>query len=242
MPELDPDDPVLTLWKTDDKEWMKQRRLEWKIIEESVFTEASKREIADNKRFFLKGEKKQLVGGWSLYLFTPFTDANEAKLAFFSSIFGRGGREQILISFLKNGMLWGGDMPWIRQSMKAFSQGVLGNEYKAPHCVDFEGKKVRPCEPEWFCMLAVRYGIKVMKGEVIYHGFLECFDYFFSAMEHCGDKPNDLSRTPVAKLINVSEHYLTVKEPDEDALKFAQKVVENKDEMLAIYETWPKSE
>lgn len=241
MPEVDPSDPVLTLWKTDDKEWMKQRRLEWKIIEESVFSGASKREIADNKRFFFKGEKKGYLGDWSLFLFTPFTDANEAKLAFFSSIFGRGCREQILVNFIKNGMLWGGGMPWIRRSMKAFSEGVLGSEHKNPHCLDFSGRKIRPCEPEWFCMYSTMYSIDVMSGELEYHGYLECFDYFFSAMKY-GTKAKWLSMTPILDLISESERYLTIKDPDEDVFKFAQKVFENKDEMMAIYETWPKSE
>jgi len=241
MPELDPNDPVLSLWKTDDKEWMKQRRLEWKIIEDSVLSDASKREIADNKRFFLKGEKKGLVGDWGLYLFTPFTNANEAKLAFFSSIFGRGGREGILVSFIKNGMLWGREMPWIRRSMKAFSEGVLGTEYKNPHCIDFNGLKVRHREPEVVCMFSTRYPLDVMTGQIDYHGYLECFDYFLSAMKHC-TKSKWLSMTPIWDLISESERYLTKKDPDEDALKFAKKVVDHKDEMMAIYETWPKSE
>jgi|AntRauTorcE11898_2_1112593.scaffolds.fasta_scaffold32034_2 hypothetical protein len=242
MPELDPNDPVLTLWKTDDKEWMKQRRHEWKIMEDSAFSEASKREIADNKRFFLKGEKKGYLGDWSLYLFTPFINADEAKLAFFSSIFGKDGRERILSDFTNAGTMWGIDMPWIRQSMKAFSEGVLGDVYQEPHCVDFEGKRICPSEPEWFCMLAVTNVIEVINGEKVYHGFLECFDYFFSAMKHCHARADCLSRTPIPELVRASENYLTFAQQDEDALKFAQKVVDHKDEMLAIYETWPKSE
>jgi hypothetical protein len=243
MPELDPNDPALTLWKTDDKEWMKQRRLEWKIMEESRLQKLSKRDIADYKRFFLKGDKKKgFLGDWSLYLFTPFTDANEAKLAFFSSIFGKSGRERILSQFLHAGMMWGRDMPWIRQSMKAFSEGVLGNEYQEPHCVDFDGKKVRPGEPETFCMYATMYSTDVMAGKLVYHGYLECFEYFLSAMRVCEDKPDRLSSTHIPELIEESRNYLTSEEPDEDALKFAQKVVDHKDEMMAIYETWPKSE
>lgn len=243
MSELDPDDPLLTLWKTDDKEWMKQRRLEWKILEESVFMEASKREIADNKRFFLKGEKKKgYLGSWSLYLFTPFTDANQAKIAFFSALYGPHERERILSQFLHAGMLWGCEMPWIRQSMKAFSEGVLGKEFRNPHCIDFDGKKVRPGGPEAFCLYTVKHASRVMKGQLPYHGYLECFDYFLSAMKHCGARADSLIRTPIPNLISASEHYLTCKDPDEDALKFAQKVVDHKNEMMAIYETWPKSE
>ena len=42
-------------------------------------------------------------------------------------------------------------MPWIKDSMKSFSLGVLGKEYKTIHCYDMDGSKIRSPNASFFC-------------------------------------------------------------------------------------------
>lgn len=241
MVEKDLVDPVYTLWKVDDKAWMKQRRAEWKIIEETVFHGRSKREIADNKRFFLKGAKEGYLGDWSVYLFVPFTNEDEARLAFFSSLFRHPhGKEQVLSSFVFNGMLWGKDMPWIRRSMQAFSDGVLGKEYRNPHCVDFANQEIRAPSPVFYSRSFCRVAIQLFSREIGYHGIMECFDYYFS-MICSGFSPEDKSDwAKIPEMISAAEVYLASDAVDEDVAGFAKKVLENRDQLMTIYEGWQR--
>lgn len=51
---------------------MKKRREDGKIIEEYGFSDATKSEIAENKRYFLKGILKTYIPERTLYFLTPY--------------------------------------------------------------------------------------------------------------------------------------------------------------------------
>lgn len=229
-------DPVFNLWKVDDKEWLKTRQEEWRIFEERSLKGASKREVSERKRFYIKGVKGGYIGGGKSYIYCPFTTSDEARIAFFSGLFGRSERENIVSTFVFYGMLQAGFMPWIRDSMKSFSLGVLGGEYKSIHCYDMNGSKIRAPNASFFCDHFSRCAIEVFEGEWDYHGCIECFDYFFSALSS-DFRPKKPEHIRIPALLKAAKEYLQTGS-DEHVLHFAQQIALHHQEMTEIYESW----
>ncbi len=175
-------DSVLKLWKLDDSAWLKQRRSEWEFLAVDAFSKASKRELAIFKKFYLKGIKDGYIEANTAFLLCPFTTPEEAKLVFYSSLFGPREREKILVRFVFFVMPDARSMPWGVSCVKSFCGGVLGKEYHVIHSTDMLGAQIASPSPGFFCDRYCYFAVKLMKGQGSYHGCLECFDYFLSAL------------------------------------------------------------
>ncbi|MBQ0775908.1 MAG: hypothetical protein KBT87_14655 [Gammaproteobacteria bacterium] len=232
------DKAVKSLWKVDDKEWMKQRREDWIILEQNAWPKASKRELAEKKRFFLKGEKKTYINELSLYLMTPFSAPDEARLVFYSDLFRHpSAKMNVLGQFVFIGSKLGRGLPWIQRSMQVFCVGVLGSEYKTPHCVDFNNEEIYPDDSDVLCRIYTLAAEEVFSGDYDYHGVMECFDYFLSAFSAdfipARMRPGKMSRIRkgINDMLSAAEKYIGHDDGSLEKRKFAEKILFNKNEL-----------
>ena len=232
----DPTDPVFSLWKTEDKDWLKQRRSEWELLAVDAFGEASKRDLALFKKFYLRGVKEKYIPAYTVYFLSPFVTPEEARFVFYSNLFGSSERERILKSYIFSVMPMAHSMPWRKDCVRSFCQGVLGKEYNVIHSIDMSGVELRAPDAGFFCQRYCSYSIRLMRDRSGYHGCLECFDYFLSALR-CGFTPSDPHLIDIPSLLSSADDYLKVGD-NAAVMEFAKKVQSASVEIDAIYQSW----
>jgi len=229
-------DPVFSLWKKEDKAWLEQRRSEWKVLALDAFGETSKRDLALFKKFYLSGVKEKYMPAYNVYFLCPFVTPEEARVAFYSTLFGASERESILKSFIFSVMPMAHSMPWGEDCARSFCQGVLGKKYNVIHSIDMSGVELRAPDAAFFCQRYCTYSVKLMREWNCCHGCLECFEYFLSALR-CGFTPSKPHLIDIPSLLSSADDYL--REGDNDAvLDFAKKIQSASVEIDTIYQSW----
>jgi hypothetical protein len=180
--------PFRHLWKTDDKAWMKQRREDWKLIEAGYYQGETKKSIAQNKKFFVAGEKDAYIPWTALYFSVPITSPDEARQLFYSELFGPTERNDVATRYLRIASDMGQGIPWLRQHLQYFVDGVLGHEYRYLEETIPNGlKKMVSPEPSFWCGGCMSWMVKLLSGTIEYHGCMEAVDYFVSVLAHADD-------------------------------------------------------
>ena len=118
------------LWKTDDEQWVAQRKAQWEYIVAHNFdpkdSETYKRLCG---KYFIYGEKDEQHLNL-LYFLTPIDSAATAKQLYDSELFVATEKKQLMVDYILMAMKFGAQMPWLKQNIRYFVEGVIGNEYK----------------------------------------------------------------------------------------------------------------
>lgn len=181
-------------WKLDDVEWMKKRKDEWNFIAEKNYSELSSKSLKNYMDFYIRGEKKDYIGENIEFLFIPYDSAECARKVFYSNFFTVNCRKGIFGNFLSIASTRGLGLPWLSQHIKWYSEGVLGGSYRIIEEMDGRIKKVISPEPTFWCGQYIARALDFIQERSVYHGVIECVDYFVSAISFVDRKDIELSQ------------------------------------------------
>src|SRR5690606_275067 len=130
----------------------------------------------------------------------------------------------------------GADMPWVRDHIVFFIEGVLGHEYKEVKEKVGKGEEIISREPTAWCLSYVTDARKLMDGKVSYSACVDSMDYFVSALKYAS---NEAAR----KLFDPGELFplaeTVVEGRSNLASRFAHEVLSRKAEIM---DNWKASE
>ncbi len=176
------------LWKTDDKAWMQQRREDWKHIEEYYKNKgAPKSEVSQYRNFFLKGQIEGYISNVVLYFCTPVSNADEARELFKSELWLIRERGRLATDYIFRATEIGQGLPWLRQHIQYFVEGVLGNEYHYAEESEAGMMHAVSLHPGFWCEKFIYHAVRLLSGKIDYHGCVEAVNYFVTAIAHSDD-------------------------------------------------------
>lgn len=229
-----PLDEFLYLWKSDDKEWMKERKRHWKILKEENFKDFTQRELSLYRKYFLHGLKEGWIDPIILFMLTPIDSAATAKMFFDSGIIFGDDKRRLMSEFVLDSPKWSHSMPWQRIQMMYFVEGILGKEY----VIIKENNATLSPEPSRWCAVYSSMLLKYLKGEYNYHGCVDSFSYFLSALGFASDiKRLESIKQKINEAINIASNF-EVNPSVEDKLRkdFCECLLDNKEKVLQIIE------
>lgn len=219
------------LWKLDDKDWVKERKEQWRYLAENNFSESSAKSLKKYARYFVKGEKDEYMGESIEFLFTPYDSANCARDVFYSELFTPYDRSRIFGNFIGSASKNGQGLPWLRQHVVWFVDGVMGKKYEVLKEQDGQDFRVLSYDPTSLCSSYCIKALMVLEGELEYHGVVDYLEYFISALPHAVD-------VSYRKYISIDDFVSTaqvVVESDSASpmvLDYAKRIVSLKKEIL----------
>jgi hypothetical protein len=222
-------------WLVDDSAWLSRRKEEWKRLVAEVLAEESAQDIRIFGEYFVYGRLIDYIPAVTLYLYTPYDSATAAKSVFESDLFAWQERRRILESYVFSGPKYAPDMPWIREHIQLFLQGVLGQDYVEIKEHSGRSEKTISSEPTAWCMAYVADARKLMDGKVSYAGSMDCLDYFVSALKHASN-PSVRRFVDPGALISRAESLLADSDVAADVLDFAKEISSRKDEIISNWE------
>ncbi len=228
--------PFRHLWKIDDKAWMKQRREAWEKIEEYYTNKgAPKSEIKQYRNLFIKGKKEGYIPKVVLYFCTPITNAEEARALFKSELWLLRERGDLATDYIFRATEIGQGLPWLRQHIQYFVDGVLGNEYcyvEEPEAGRMHA--VSPHPGSW-CEKYIYQAVRLLSGKIDYHGCVEAVDYFVTAIAHSDDAYyRDLE--DFQQMISLIDKVLADENASEAARELATKLNSRRQEIINNWE------
>lgn len=183
--------PFRTLWKTDDPQWMAQRKEEWRQLAATVYKDASAKERKWVGRFFLTGEEVgpretgMAISPRLRIFYTPFETADQVRELYHS--FERPSIRKEFNSSLFFAIFceFCAEMPWYQTKVVAMIDGFFGREYRLIQEPFKQGGDrmitVSP-DPASFCSAYTSSALKLLKGDRECGHLLDLFDYFLSAL------------------------------------------------------------
>lgn len=225
------------LW-VDSPQWISSRKEEWKLAVRGVFSEESAKDLKTFGEYFVHGRLTGYIPAVLLYLFTPYNSPETAKLVFESDLFGWQERRTILTKYVFSAPKEGADMPWVRDHIVFFIEGVLGHEYKEVKEKVGKGEEIISLEPTAWCLSYVTDARKLMDGKVAYSACVDSIDYFVSALEHASH-PRFRKYLNIDELISRAGAKLDNPNASELVSGFACNILSRKAEILGA---WKASE
>src|SRR5690606_1583393 len=225
------------LWRLDDKEWMKERKEQWKYLAENNFFKDSAKDRKINMRFFVKGERDEYISASIQLLLTPYDSAECVKEIFNSNIFTAYDRSQVMSRYIMSASQWGSGMPWLRQHIQWFVDGVLGHEYRLIEEQENVGERIISPDPTNFCMTYCKSAMKVLQGEHAYHGVADCVEYFISALGYA-TKLSFRKHIAVYELIQNVNGVLDGSKASDISLELARKIKSKEED---LWMNWNKN-
>lgn len=222
------------LWKIDNKEWMDQRRDQWRALAKIVCPKCKAKEIKYFGRFFLTGEEYSGHPHMDLnirFILTPFETPETAKELF--ELIGQAtNMHKVASGFMPMACKNAKDMPWLRQKVQCFSKGVLGERYKKMTRKLGAREEVVSPEPSTFCADFVDGALLMLQAKIDYHFCLDTVSYFVSALPY-------VTNTLFRPLIKLEEMYKSVENVlqyenklEQDTLKLAQTLKSNRNQIM----------
>ena len=225
------------LWKVDDKAWLEQRKREWKFLVKNQYSDNSASSNKKYMQFYVYGKGNDYIDPISRYLFIPFQSADEAKVVF-EVLFGPDEHERLLNNFINlaaysEGLPIIDSLPWIRNHVQYFVEGVLGDEYQEIEEKPVNGGRARKISPEpsWWCRTYIFRAISVLDGKVSYSGCIDCVPYFVSCLPHF-NIAKERKRAKFKPIVEGMNKILGQDAPNPFALEFAQELKSCEDEIL----------
>lgn len=227
--------PFLHLWKVDDKDWVKQRKAEWKDLEATVFADNSKKHNRALRRYFVEGHKDGYLGTFTLFLLTPIDSADSAREVFQSSLFSsQRARSEVLGSYVLRSFEFGHSMPWFRQQVQWFVEGVLGTRFEEVYADFGSNREIISPNPSFWCRAYVVNALEMLKGVRAYDPCIDCIDYFVSAAAHASD-PFYRQRCRIEAMLDAASTAVDQQDLSEIARDFAREICER---AAKIRENW----
>lgn len=137
-------------WKTDDPEWVAQRKREWKIIKANAYKEEEAQRVKRYAHFYVYGEVLPriymgarldgVIDSSARLFMTPYERAGQLRELFDSFSFNE--KRSVLLDFLMvSGSLYQGlPVEVARHDIKLFIQEVQGNHFAPWHLLDDFGR------------------------------------------------------------------------------------------------------
>jgi hypothetical protein len=219
------------LWKLDNKDWVKERKEQWKYLAENNFLESSAKSLKKNAQYFVKGERDEYIGETIQFLFTPYDSSECARSIFYSSLFTPYDRSQIFSGFINDSSKYGKGLPWLRQHIIWFVDGVMGKNYEIIKEQDGQDYRILSAPPTSICGSYCVKALQVLEGELEYHGVVDYLEYFTSALPDAVDV-SFRKHILIDKLISVAESVVKSGSASPLAIDYAKRIVTLKKEIL----------
>lgn len=181
------------LWKTDDPEWVEQRENEWRmLVEDNICDGYTAKKIKALQALYVHAEEppsgQRLSPDTTLRFFmTPFTTVEEAQEVYALVTTHPTDKHGILTSFMGLACRYGQRMPWLRERILLFIEGVRGKEYKLMEMPYGKGTEVISPEPTSFCVGYPLQTIKYFTRGAAYDSAVDDIPYLISALPHADD-------------------------------------------------------
>lgn len=196
-------------WKTDDPEWIAQRKREWKIIKANAYKEVEAERIKRYAHFYVYGDvlpriymgarlEGRIYSCDRLFM-TPYETVDQLNQLFES--FSFNDKQKILLEFLiKAETLYAGLPPeMVRHNVRLFIQEVQGDHFAPWHLLDDWGKpevvveKAIGRRARQYADLCLHWLKGGLEGEYFY--VVDAVNYFMGALFACEEvEDNDLEK------------------------------------------------
>jgi hypothetical protein len=178
------------LWKTDDPDWLEQRENEWRmLVEDGYCADLSVKETKQWQDFYISGGepadgKDAFTDSISGFFMMPFTTVDEVQAAYNIDRHPHS-RQRILCGYMSYACQWGQRMPWLRERIKLFIDGVFGQEYKVIEAKDSRGdSQVISPDPTSFSTYFPIQVMKYFKRGQAYDDAVDRIPYLLSVLPH----------------------------------------------------------
>jgi len=230
----------LYLWKTEDQTWLNARKEDWRRLVSQGFSEFGAAERKEYLEYFLHGKKDGYISESILFFLTPFDSAETAKKFFHSSVLDTSGRAKVLVGYLDVASDYGQELSWLRDQIRYFVEGVLGDTYRVLQ--EQSGKRLKrySTEPTFWCEGFTTRAMGVLLGERDYHGYVETVDYFVSALKYALPENWRLGRSPADTLLDAANSTLATSTASEVARQLARQLMEKEAEIRSNWAYIPQ--
>ena len=230
------------LWKTDDPEWVQQRKKEWRILQSSSYGDDSREDVKMYARYYVYGELDygRYISGTYKYIFAPHTTPAEVKDVLFSGLIDYQSQSGILsLSHILSIYFKLINIPWARRYIQNLMEGALGPEYHVIEVIDGCSNKMRIAsrEPTYQVLLYLNAAIEFLEEGDSYDPVIDCYRYFMSSLIHSDNfehraRIQDSEKFEI--LFEVSEE--RIENPDDsESFKFAERILEDRDKLLQLW-------
>ena len=202
--------PFRTWWKVDDAAWVEQRKAEWKRLKKNwPFSEYDAVQNKALARFFVYGEEvpqseqykigSAFISEMDRFLLTPYGSPEEAR-RLFDAFSHEADKESLLGSYVGDACTGLNGMPYVRQKVKDFAAGVIGDEYRIIEAYigppKLNRKKVISPLAEFFSTGYIAKAIQYIRGDDknSYSYVVDTVPYFMSTLRYM--EAHDESVTP----------------------------------------------
>lgn len=178
------------LWQVNDKEWMKHRKEEWSKLRKTAYKDESAKTIKYDGLFFLTGEEVPIdifathISYYIRFMYTPYTSAHEQK-ELFDTISQANEKARVITSIFSYSHISGQNMPWLREKIQWFLNGIIGPTYHKIEEPYGRGDMytISP-NPNVFCVSYCARAMNLLKGKLSYNYTVDFVDYFISALSN----------------------------------------------------------
>ena len=230
------------LWKTDDPEWVQQRKDEWKVLRSTIYSDESREDQKECAKYYVFGERnfRVYIPGSNIYELTPHATPEEAKEVFYCGLIDYMNKKRILSFGNALGLystLVG--IPWAKVYGKNILRGILGSSYRKIEVSDRNSKVVRIVSPDPTrgVLQYLHSASRFLESEREYDPVIDYYEYFLSLFSYADDLEarqgiEDAEYFEI--LFEVAEE--RVENPDDSELfKFAERILEDRDKMLEFW-------
>lgn len=179
------------LWKVDDREWVVERKEQWRLLSKTVCKSCTTKRLKAHGKFFLTGEEPPdnidgIYDTVTAFVLTPFTNAAEAS-ELYQLITHPQAKNQILSGFMSRILRIAPDMPWLRAHVLNFIEGILGDEYRLIKINTARHEHIISPDPTAFCEGFTGAALKLLRNEQSYNYSVDTVSYFVSALPYADD-------------------------------------------------------
>jgi hypothetical protein len=231
------------LWKTDEPDWLAQRKAEWRLLVEDGFCDGcDAKTLKAWQAFYLSGEEPPVgavFSSVSRVIMTPFTTPEEAK-ALVELITHPEDRSRVLSGYMEMACSRAQRMSWLRERIGWFIDGVLGRSYQRFEMEQGRRIHVVSPEPTSFCWSFTANAIKLFSGELHYSFTVDTVPFFLSVLP-LADNPKIRKRVKLAKMLEEAARVLEEDQPQGYALELARQLKQHEDEILRSWKLHEES-
>lgn len=240
------------LWKTEDADWMAQRKVEWRQLAKDVYGGCPAMEKKIYAEYFVKGtnlrgenpllpDRLAYIPPVTRFFLTPFDSSKSMRLFFDEPLNSARDKSQIMSKYA-----WAlsdevRDFPWFATCLHYFSQEIIGSEYKLLSVGDDQagsGSIYSPNPTTWCSSYHHRAKDSLSGRGEFERACIELLDYFVSALKFVNKEEKvSMSAKKLVSLIDAADKALSSGSLEGDKLELAQLLKKREDEMRSNWES-----